>query len=298
MWRWPGPTGRPGRVTSSAPAPVPAPVGPGGPLRRGALQAASRRRLISLARCPTTGRSSGGKLPTERRMAVSAPFRPQIGVVPTGPGPPASGPAPGPGGLPSPIAPVVPAWSLLFSRIAYRVSLIAYRLSRIAQIAGRLSSVVCRLWSVVCGLSSIVRRLNTNALAPLGTRALDSRGTTPLGSERTPLVAPTARCGAIGCPDNAGPAERTTCRMAASGFTRRLGSELRRASSGRGSQSGPCLAPAPASLSGSLRLLLSVVAFGGSVVGTRHHCWPDYAPECRICQGGAEHRVCPQFRRA
>jgi len=43
----------------------------------------------------------------------------------------------------------------------------------------------CGPSSVVCGPSSVVCGLNTNALAPLGTRALDSRGTTPLGSERT-----------------------------------------------------------------------------------------------------------------
>jgi len=119
-------------------------------------------------------------------------------------------------------------------------------------------------------------------------------------------------------------------------FTRRLGSELQRASSGRGSQSGrdgngtpprfvpgyrqdglrfaacwlqtgrtlprcvsdyepsrrpalpPCRAPSAYS-SPSSPLAGSVVAAVDSAAG------PNYAPEYWICQGCAEHRVCPNF---
>jgi hypothetical protein len=67
---------------------------------------------------------------------------------------------------------------------------------------------------------------------------------------------------AIGCLDNGG---RTGADYSSLGyFPRRLGSELRRTSSGRGFQSPPQPYDrdrGPASLTGSLRLLLSVTAF-------------------------------------
>jgi len=57
----------------------------------------------------------------------------------------------------------------------------------------------------------------------------------PLGSPWSPLIPPTAPVDAIGCPANAGPAEPPT--WAEHPFKGRLGSELRWACSGRGSQS-------------------------------------------------------------
>lgn len=91
---------------------------------------------------------------------------------------------------------------------------------------------------------------NRNALAPLGTRAPDSRGTTPIGSWKNPLVAPTApearaaapitqglRSGLLGSVVGQMVGDGPDLHHSTNPFTRRLGSELRRASSGRGSQS-------------------------------------------------------------